>query len=364
MKGRKGFFISSTKKNACFLCNRPTKIQAAIHLCVLQDALILYSMSNLQEIKKQHIASLYSHNASVTVIIDGQMYELPCSTPELTASLLVNLPPEFPEAPPIITVSPNGMRHPWIESDVVVQDVLTPSGWASNQVQLGKIVSDIMEEFMQRPPARKNTNGSNNNNNSNNDTAATLEESYGHRPPPPVPAAQPSSALTTAEYGSIANKTTEELEELLTDDVAFELFFNSFERIRSMKTVQEELRNGNENLAQKSLSKEDAVLKLRSQAKELDEEYRKLRSEFDDKERQQHGAFNRFSSSTVLTRLKASVYESDELSESVAQSFLDGNLDHDGFVKQFRELRKVYHLRASKLERAQKENLFIKKIPT
>ncbi|KAI7858297.1 hypothetical protein BDC45DRAFT_602854 [Circinella umbellata] len=318
-------------------------------------------MSNLQEIKQQHITSLYTHNNNVTVIIEGQMYELPCTFSDLSASLLVNLPPEFPEAPPIITVSPNGMRHPWIESDVVIQDVLTPSGWSTNQALLGKIVNGIIEEFMQRPPARKNTNGSNNNNETQ---ARTLEESYGHRPPPPVPAAQPSSALTTAEYGSIANKSAEELEQLLTDDIAFELFFSSFERIRSMKTVQEELRNGNENLAQKNIGKEDTVLKLRSEAKELDEEYRKLRSEFDEKERQQHEAFNRFSSSTVLTRLKASVYESDELSESVGQSFLDGNLDHDSFVKQFRELRKVYHLRASKLERAQKENMFIKKIPT
>ncbi|KAI8144740.1 hypothetical protein BJV82DRAFT_512874 [Fennellomyces sp. T-0311] len=167
-----------------------------------------------------------------------------------------------------------------------------------------------------------------------------------------------------SEYASIANKSTEELEELVTDDVAFELFFNSFERIRSMKTVQEELRNGNENLAQKNLGKEDGVLKLRAEAKELDGEYRKLLTEYEDKEHEQHEAFNRFSSSTVLTRLKASVYESDELSESVAQSFLDGNLDHDSFVKQFRELRKVYHLRASKLERAQQESLFIKKIPT
>ena len=180
------------------------------------------------------------------------MYELPCTFSDLSASLLVNLPPEFPEAPPIITVSPNGMRHPWIESDVVIQDVLTPSGWSTNQALLGKIVNGIIEEFMQRPPARKNTNGSNNNNETQ---ARTLEErynikysfyeeilymyidmhkllidkyiiSYGHRPPPPVPAAQPSSALTTAEYGSIANKSAEELEQLLTDDIAFELFFS------------------------------------------------------------------------------------------------------------------------------------------
>ena len=42
----------------------------------------------------------------------------------------------------------------------------------------------------------------------------------------------------------------------------------------------------------KNIGKEDTILKLRSEAKELDEEYRKLRSEFDEKERQQHEAFN------------------------------------------------------------------------
>lgn len=44
----------------------------------------------------------------------------------------------------------------------------------------------------------------------------------------------------------------DELEELLSNDVAFELFFNSLERVQNMKTVQEELRNGNVNLASKS----------------------------------------------------------------------------------------------------------------
>lgn len=49
--------------------------------------------------------------------------------------------------------------------------------------------------------------------------------------------------------------------------------------------------------------------------------------------------------------------ECDDLSESVAQSFLDGSLDHDTFVKQFRDLRKVYHLRASKVERGQRSDI-------
>lgn len=48
------------------------------------------------------------------------------------------------------------------------------------------------------------------------------------------------------------SNSMDELEELLSNDVAFELFFNSLERVQNMKTVQEELRNGNVNLASKS----------------------------------------------------------------------------------------------------------------
>ncbi|KAI9311261.1 hypothetical protein BX666DRAFT_1999659 [Dichotomocladium elegans] len=287
------------------------------------------------------------------------MYELPCPIPDIpNASLLINLPAEFPEQPPIITVAPTGLRHPWIDSDVVAHDTLLWENPAANPLLLGKLIHSIIEEFARRPPARKGANGELANTN-----AATSEESYGHRPPPPIPTVQqqssmgPGFALSAGEYNAIVNRSPEDIEELLTNDTAFEMFFNSLERVQNMKTVREELRNGNENLANKNLSRQDSLQALDAQVKALDLEYRQLKGQFEEKERQQNDAFNRFSSATVMTRLKASIQESDELSESVAQSFLDGNLDHDGFVKQFRELRKVYHLRASKLERAQKESL-------
>jgi hypothetical protein len=43
----------------------------------------------------------------------------------------------------------------------------------------------------------------------------------------------------------------EELEEVLKNDVAFELFFNSLDRVKNLKGFQEGLRNGNEQLARK-----------------------------------------------------------------------------------------------------------------
>ncbi|KAI8334381.1 hypothetical protein BC941DRAFT_432849 [Chlamydoabsidia padenii] len=307
------------------------------------------------DLKQQQIASLFAHNTSVMTIIDEQQYEVSCSLNDVefnnSIQLLVNLPPTFPEEAPILTVTPTGLRHPWIESDVVVNDALT--SWYY-QNSLGMLVHNICEEFRQHPPTKRNTGP---------------EESYGHRPPPPIPtstASTPNITGTTlsnaqsvnSEYIAIMNKSPEEIEELLSNETAFDIFFNDLDRVKNLKTVQEELWNGNENQAHKNLSQEDAVTKLRAEVQDLNTQYTSLKSMFMEKERQQQEAFNRFSSSTVLTRLKAGVYESDDLSESVAQSFLEGSLDHDSFVKQFRELRKVYHLRASKLEKIQKEGLF------
>ncbi|KAI9478412.1 MAG: hypothetical protein EXX96DRAFT_247109 [Benjaminiella poitrasii] len=300
----------------------------------------------------QQINSLLTHNLSTVVVVDGQLYEVPLEGDDKNMCLIVNLPAYFPEEPPVITISPTGMRHPWIDGDVIMHDGL-PS-WNS-QSNLGLFVKDIRTEFAQRPPAKKNISES-------LPTQPINEEGYSSRPPPPIPSAasnKNSISMSNLEYNTISKLSFEQIEELLQNETAFDIFFHSLDRVKNLKAFQEDLRNGNEQLAHKNLSREDQLVKLRAEIENLHSQIMVDKLVFEEKERLQQEAFNRFSSSTVLTRLKASVYESDELSESVAQSFLDGNLDNDSFVKQFREFRKVYHLRASKLERAQKDNLFV-----
>ncbi|KAG2205770.1 hypothetical protein INT47_003953 [Mucor saturninus] len=288
--------------------------------------------------KRQQINSLLAHNPTTIAVVDGQIYEVPLHQEDNTF-LLINLPSHFPEEPPVITLSPTGLRHPWVEGDVVMHDAL-PS-WQPQQSNLGFLVKEIREEFMARPPARK--------------TNEQQNEGYNSRPPPPIPATVPS----VPEYNAIAKLSPEEMEELLQNETAFDIFFETLDRVKNLKTFQEELRSGNELLAHKNLGREDQLLKLRSEVEYLDTIFKQEKLEFEKKEKIQNEAFNRFSSSTVLTRLKGGVYEQDELSEKVAQSFLEGNLDNETFVKQFREFRKVYHLRESKLERVQKDNLFV-----
>lgn len=85
-------------------------------------------------------------------MVDGQIYEVPLNAEDNTF-LLINLPSHFPEEPPVITLSPTGMRHPWVEGDVVMHDAL-PS-WQPQQSNLGFLVKEIREEFTARPPAKK-----------------------------------------------------------------------------------------------------------------------------------------------------------------------------------------------------------------
>lgn len=47
----------------------------------------------------------------------------------------------------------------------------------------------------------------------------------------------------------------EQMEELLENEVAFDIFFHSLDRVKNLRTFQEDLRNGNEQLARKLKTK-------------------------------------------------------------------------------------------------------------
>ncbi|CAJ0870484.1 13428_t:CDS:2 [Entrophospora sp. SA101] len=115
------------------------------------------------------------------------------------------------------------------------------------------------------------------------------------------------------------NNTTgnfkQELEDLLNNEVVFDSFLETVEQI------QEDL-----NQLYKKVQDEENELK------ELYDAYKEKIK-------------------TQQEVLQLEVQQSDELSEQIANSFLDGEIEYDHFVKHFREVRKVYHLRNAKVER-------------
>ncbi|CAB4416687.1 unnamed protein product [Rhizophagus irregularis] len=157
------------------------------------------------------------------------------------------------------------------------------------------------------------------------------------------------------ELPILLNKSKEELEDLLNSDVIFDTFMENVEQVRNMKNLQDEMRMGNENLARKILSQEEELIKLRNSVDGQEKGLKEIYSNFEEKLKVQQEVLKRFSPSILITKLKSETQQSDDLSEQMAKSFLDGELEVDDFLKHFREVRKVYHLRNAKVERVSKQ---------
>ncbi|CAG8436470.1 931_t:CDS:2 [Rhizophagus irregularis] len=108
-------------------------------------------------------------------------------------------------------------------------------------------------------------------------------------------------------------------------------------------------------LNRKILSQEEELIKLRNSVDGQEKGLKEIYSNFEEKLKVQQEVLKRFSPSILITKLKSETQQSDDLSEQMAKSFLDGELEVDDFLKHFREVRKVYHLRNAKVERVSKQ---------
>ncbi|KAF9559685.1 hypothetical protein EC968_006509 [Mortierella alpina] len=145
--------------------------------------------------------------------------------------------------------------------------------------------------------------------------------------------------------------SAEKLEELLESPVAFEHFVDHLDIVVNSRTLKREWWLGNDNVARRNLALEEEMLELQKSTAEGHKVAMELQKSLEEKLQQQQDALWRFKPETLQSKLRSAAAESDELSESVAQSFLEGKLDQEGFIRQYRELRKVYHLREMKNER-------------
>ncbi|KAG6916441.1 hypothetical protein DXG01_006769 [Tephrocybe rancida] len=102
---------------------------------------------------------------------------------------------------------------------------------------------------------------------------------------------------------------------------------------------------------------QESLYQLRSETQEAFNEAKNLESRWKELEREQKEVYQRFTPQFLLMRLKHSTTAQDDASEALASSFIHqqlqpgtstptGGAGVDEFVKEFKELRKVYHKRA------------------
>lgn len=172
--------------------------------------------------------------------------------------------------------------------------------------------------------------------------------------PTPCPSTYAQTPLLV-EFPELSKLSREDLEELLIDPVYFQAIFHSLEQVKSLYQAQAELGSANESIAKHNLSLQEELYNLRTETQEAFDEAKALEKRWKELEKEQKEVYQRFSPQFLLMRLRHATSAQDELSEARASAFVQGSSDDTGaslsgkdiddFVREFKELRKVYHKR-------------------
>ncbi|KAJ1660854.1 hypothetical protein IWQ61_000263 [Dispira simplex] len=209
---------------------------------------------------------------------------------------------------------------------------------------------------------------------------ALPEAMNNYRLPDPNTVKQKQDALRN-EFPTFANKTADDLEDILKFEDLFQSYFDGLEQVQMTKTVQLELETGNESLAKKILAQESELTELRQSIVDRQAILDSLTTNFYEQIKSQHTALKRYNPHHLISELEQEAQRADQESDQCAQNFLYGpsygttlnssvdscssqSMDHDQFVKQFLQHRKRYHLLSAKLERIKADPATQEGLPT
>jgi hypothetical protein len=216
-----------------------------------QQLYVEMAVANSKIRRATQIASLRSSFQNVQELKVDMQYEIPFQTQGMQATIVVTLGPTFPESPPIIQIKPS-VKHAWVASGdgstIVGHEKLHPSEW-NMHTSLGKMVKEVIQEFTVHPPLALNG--------SSNSSAMNDRRQI-----------QPGPSTRSIEV-PLSDLTDEQVEELLNDPLALEVFVEDLDVFKKMRSVRDELKTGNETLAKKSMDREPVVTQLQQQLGEL-----------------------------------------------------------------------------------------------
>ncbi|GAA5998477.1 vacuolar protein sorting family 37 protein [Rhodotorula paludigena] len=186
-------------------------------------------------------------------------------------------------------------------------------------------------------------------------------------PPPPVPGSSsrspphlasssphPAAASRTEpgiqdalarDFPKVAQVPRDDLQLLLEDPAYFDAYFNTMPQSLAYHQAVEQKMRDNIELAEKSTAMKPDLERLREDTARLFNEANDLKTRWAYLDDAQREAYRRFSQPAQQARYRAATTQQEHLSDSLVAAFLAGEGDDESFVKQYREVRKVYHKR-------------------
>lgn len=299
----------------------------------------------LEEMKRRQIDAMMSANApNVQEIVPQRAYSVSVRAgggrqqqQQQTLNLKVFLPDGFPQEAPRMQVEPRA-EHPILDPDMNVRSPHL-SAWHI-QSNLGRVVRDIVDEFIRQPPRFYNSSSA----------AAAAAEGGDQRM---------AAAISTVDLPSVpdqipemASLTLDELEELSVPEGAEKLarFYESLPMVKELHDLETTAWEEADKLARENLAKEPKLTRAKRGLAAKYEQLAALRSEAEALEQRHATLARRYAPDEMLTALRIALRQAEDACEEAASAFRDGDTPVDEFVKDFKVKKHIYHLRRAKEE--------------
>ncbi|PLW20557.1 hypothetical protein PCANC_16720 [Puccinia coronata f. sp. avenae] len=149
------------------------------------------------------------------------------------------------------------------------------------------------------------------------------------------------------EFPEIGAMSKEDLQDLLNDPDFFHAMLIRQAEVKRLVEEHQVAIERNQALAEKNLSLRPKLEELRDQVTSSFNQAQQAISKFNHLLQQQANLYQPYGESASRSRLLTALHESDKLSESLAHQFVvQGVLEEDQFIKEFRDERTKYHKRA------------------
>jgi len=173
--------------------------------------------------KQEQILNLHSfYPSQVRTVVNNERFEIPMIVGPMRVAIpiLITLPDGFPDAAPVLKVSP-AVIQPWVDREMRIVGHETLSRWSRNNM-LGKLLKDVEIEFSLRPPM----------------VTGALNA--------PAITSSPTAQLEFLEVSALNAK---QLKAILEDDGKFEDFFSQSVMVQETLSVQDDLFTSNYEIA-------------------------------------------------------------------------------------------------------------------
>lgn len=359
-------------------------------------------LNSLQKQRQRQIESLKAAHTNLAEIQKDVEYRLPFTVNNLTITVNILLPPQFPQEKPVVSVFPQ-VGHHLIDSNsgtMVTSPLITNFGMHSD---LGKVIQSLLDEFWKSPPVLM----------SGPTTFPYMFKPSGMPPYPtqsfhyvpafppqdvqrpvgpspvphagvepqqapprpaapayglitdlplPVPTADSQSGLNGHMYKmpeipdlfpELSEMSVSQLKDMSEQDDVLLEFFMCLPQLKQVTTDKEELVNNIVEMAKKNLQLEPQLEGKRQEMLCKYEQLTQMKSVFETKMQRQHELSESCSVSALQARLKVAAHQAEEESEETAENFLEGKTEIDDFLGSFMEKRTLCHCRRAKEEKLQ-----------